>query len=135
MTRSILLPSVIGLAMFFALSACGGASKEPDARPVPVVVPAPEGPARGSEPITVIATDPRVDQQRASVGGTYADLIKTIYVPGDLESYGEFNDYGWWGPGPWAGEMQPAGYWVYVYPHWFVWATTTARPVRGVTRP
>ncbi len=139
MTRSILVPLAIALAMSFALFACGGASKEPDTRPVPVLVPAPhpatEAPARGSEPITAIATDPRVDQQRASVGGTYADLIKTIYVPGDLESYGEFNDYGWWGPGPWAGEMQPAGYWVYVYPHWFVWATMTERPVRGVTRP
>lgn len=61
MTRSFLVPSTIGLAMSFALSACGGASKEPDARPVPVVVPAPtghpaaDGPARGSEPITVIA--------------------------------------------------------------------------------
>jgi hypothetical protein len=127
MTRSIPLRLVVGLVSTFALPACSTTSKEPDTRPAPVVVPEPtaESPARGSEPVTVMATDPRADQHRASVGGVYGDLIKTVYVPGDLETYGEFNNYGWWGPGPWAGEMQPAGYWVYVYPHWFVWATTT----------
>lgn len=59
----------------------------------------------------------------SSAGGKYADLIKTVEAPQDEATYGAFRDYGAWGPGPWAGEMQPAGYWVYVAPRWYIWKT------------
>jgi hypothetical protein len=57
----------------------------------------------------------------ASAHGKYVDLIKTLDVPEDRDTYGDFNDYGAWGPGEWAGAMQPEGYWVYVAPTWYIW--------------
>ncbi len=62
-------------------------------------------------------------KDKASVHGKYSGLVKTVNVPGDRDQYGDFNDYGMWGPGEWAGEMQPQGYWVYVYPNWYIWKT------------
>jgi hypothetical protein len=49
-----------------------------------------------------------------------------VNAPGDRASYGEFNDYGIWGPGEWAGQLQPRGYWVYVAPNWYIWKTSSA---------
>jgi len=67
----------------------------------------------------------RVSGQRAddpsSANGKYAGLIKTLDVPDDQATYGDYNDYGAWGPGDYAGAPQPAGYWVYVAPTWYVW--------------
>jgi hypothetical protein len=52
-------------------------------------------------------------------------------VPQDKATYGNFSDYG--SPGrtthptvvaytSWAGYNNlPPGYWVYVYPHWYIW--------------
>jgi hypothetical protein len=62
---------------------------------------------------------------QATAGGKYSGLIKTVEVPGDREQYGAFNDYGIWGPGDWAGKPQPRGYWVYVYPSWYIWANSS----------
>ena len=61
------------------------------------------------------------ESDAASAHGKYVDLIKTLDVPEDREAYGDFDDYGAWGPGEWAGAMQPEGYWVYVAPTWYIW--------------
>jgi hypothetical protein len=42
-------------------------------------------------------------------------------VRGDNNSYGEFHDSGYTNATSRAGFDQPAGYWVYVYPHWYIW--------------
>ncbi len=58
---------------------------------------------------------------KGTANGKYSDLFYVLKVPEDKSGYGEFNDYGWWGGGSWAGvKDNPAGYWVYVYPYWLV---------------
>lgn len=57
----------------------------------------------------------------ASAHGKYNGLIQVLECPRDRSSYGEFNDYGYWGGGSWCGSTGKAGYWVWVYPNWYVW--------------
>ena len=57
----------------------------------------------------------------AAAGGKYTNLIQTLDCPEDKSSYGEFNDYGYWGGGQWHDKQGSAGYWVYVAPKWHVW--------------
>jgi hypothetical protein len=60
--------------------------------------------------------------REASVGGKYCDLLRTIAVPADRDGYGAFNDWGYWAGAEWAGYTDlPPGYWVYVYPNWYIW--------------
>jgi hypothetical protein len=59
---------------------------------------------------------------RASVQGKYSKLLRRISVPED-KGQGEFVDYGKYSPGSYGGyDNLPAGYWVYVYPHWYIWS-------------
>jgi HEAT repeat protein len=59
---------------------------------------------------------------KARVEGKYQKLLRRIRVPRDKESYGEFHDYGHYEGSDWAGFTDlPAGFWVYVYPHWYIW--------------
>ncbi|GBC61084.1 hypothetical protein DENIS_2044 [Desulfonema ishimotonii] len=60
----------------------------------------------------------------ASANGKYQGLIQILHCPQDSAKYGNFNDYGHWGGGSWHGQQGKAGYWVYVYPTWYVWANT-----------
>lgn len=67
--------------------------------------------------------------KKAEAGGKYAMLLRQIKVPEDLAGYGEFNDYGTWTGSEYAGNHDlPPGYWVYVYPHWYIWRDQTAAP-------
>lgn len=67
--------------------------------------------------------------KKAQADGRYAMLLRQIRVPDDLEDYGEFNDYGAWDGTEWAGYHDlPHGYWVYVYPYWYIWRDQTATP-------
>jgi hypothetical protein len=59
----------------------------------------------------------------ASVNGKYRTLIQELNCPRDKSKYGKFNDYGYWGGGPWCGKIGKAGYWVWDYPTWYVWET------------
>ncbi|MBM83201.1 MAG: hypothetical protein CMJ78_21785 [Planctomycetaceae bacterium] len=60
-------------------------------------------------------------QMRAETGGKYAQLLKTVSSPSDWQTYGQFNDYGFWGGKTYAGQSNlPEGYWVYVYPNWYI---------------
>ncbi len=57
-----------------------------------------------------------------SMGGKYSNFLKRIAVPTDKSGYGECKDYGWWGNTSYAGHQNlPKGYWVYVYPDWYIW--------------
>jgi hypothetical protein len=57
-----------------------------------------------------------------TVAGKYRVLLRKIHVPQDKASYGLFTDYGMYTGDSWAGYINlPAGYWVYVYPHWYIW--------------
>jgi hypothetical protein len=59
---------------------------------------------------------------KARVNGKYGKLLRRIKVEGDKAGYGEFSDYGHWDGTSYAGYNDlPVGYWVYVYPHWYIW--------------
>ncbi|MCP4265077.1 MAG: PASTA domain-containing protein [Candidatus Brocadiaceae bacterium] len=57
----------------------------------------------------------------ASVNGKYSELIQKLTCPKDKATYGNFNDWGYWGGGTWCGQQGKAGYWVWVSPTWYVW--------------
>jgi hypothetical protein len=80
-----------------------------------VVVPPSPGPTSPPSPI-----------ERASVGGKYTDLLRVIDVPDDRNTYGDFYDLGYQKKkNKYKGYSKlPAGYWVYVYPSWYIWKTT-----------
>jgi len=59
---------------------------------------------------------------RASVGGKYRKLLRKFKVEEDQASYGNFTDYGYYTGNSWRGHNNlPSGYWVYVYPNWYIW--------------
>jgi hypothetical protein len=52
----------------------------------------------------------------------YSTLLKTIEVPADQQSYGDFYNYGYWSGASYAGHDDlPPGYWVYVSPNWLIY--------------
>jgi hypothetical protein len=60
---------------------------------------------------------------KATVDGKYRTLLKQIKVADDVAVYGELNDWGAWTGTTWGGHADlPAGYWVYVYPCWYIWS-------------
>jgi len=59
---------------------------------------------------------------KASVKGKYRQLLRVIHLPGDKAGYTEFRDYGLYSGTAYAGYNDlPVGYWVYHYPHWYIW--------------
>ncbi len=58
----------------------------------------------------------------ATVHGKYYGLKQVIHCPRDHHKYGNFKDYGYWGGGHWCGRHGKRGYWVWVYPNWYVWS-------------
>jgi hypothetical protein len=60
--------------------------------------------------------------EKAHVSGKYKTLLRRIKVPQDQQNYKDFHDYGHFEGNSWAGYNDlPPGYWVYIYPHWFIW--------------
>lgn len=59
-----------------------------------------------------------------SAYGKYSDLTQVLTCAADVDAYGDYYDYGYWGGGSWCGQSGAAGYWVYSYPSWYVWRTT-----------
>ncbi len=57
-----------------------------------------------------------------SVNGKYRVLLRKLYMPQDEASYHRFWDFGMW-QGTAYGQYAnlPVGYWVYVYPNWYIW--------------
>lgn len=58
----------------------------------------------------------------ASVNGKYMNLLHVIEAPEDKAEYGTFCDWGYWYGDEYAQETNlTPGFWVYVYPDWYVW--------------
>jgi hypothetical protein len=75
------------------------------------------------------------DLTTASVNGKYRTLLTTLYAPQDQGSYGSFNDWGYSTSTSWAGYTNlPQGYWVYVYPNWYIWKNTSAGGGSNLTK-
>jgi hypothetical protein len=79
-------------------------------------------PKEESAPLTPESIEEEnLQKERASLNGKYRSLIQVLKCPGDRKSYGTFSDYGYWGGGRWCGQTGKAGYWVWIYPHWYIW--------------
>jgi Ca-activated chloride channel family protein len=75
--------------------------------------------APATPPVELSANDARI---KATVDGKYRRLLKKIEVRRDASTYGEFKDYGHWDGTSYSGHSDlPAGYWVWVYPNWYIW--------------
>lgn len=79
-------------------------------------------------PAELDATNARV---KASADGKYRRLLKKVEVRDDFRRFGAFHDYGHWDGTEYSGhsDLLP-GYWVYVYPNWYIWGQDTT-PVEG----
>ena len=66
---------------------------------------------------------------RAAVAGKYRHLKRVLLVPGDRSICNQFTDFGFWNGTAYADatDLTP-GYWVYVYPRWFLWNDGPPRP-------
>lgn len=65
---------------------------------------------------------PEVALTKASMQGKYVLLLQKIHAPKDIEKHGPAHDAGFLDRTEPAGANNPpTGYWVYVYPHWYVW--------------
>jgi hypothetical protein len=66
---------------------------------------------------------------RAAVSGKYRHLKRVLLVPGDRTICDRFTDFGFWNGTVYADatDLTP-GYWVYVYPRWFLWSEGPPRP-------
>ena len=62
--------------------------------------------------------------KKASVDDKYSNLLHVIESKDDFRSYRQFSDYGFWNGRNYAGHQNlQSGYWVYVFPNWYVWKT------------
>ena len=78
-------------------------------------------PKRFERPSTILSAEEALT--KAKVAGKYRNLLRKLKVEADYLHYSEFNDYGVYPATSYAGYTEiPRGYWVYVYPHWYVWA-------------
>jgi RNA polymerase sigma factor (sigma-70 family) len=78
----------------------------------------------GFEPAGAARAKPADEEalKKASVNGKYSILLKKIEVKEDRGAYHDFYDFGEWNGTSYAGHDDlPAGWWVYVYPHWYIW--------------
>ena len=101
MRRSTILITIILVFFLFGFQEC--------------VVYVPPGPTTPQSPV-----------ERAQVGGKYKDLQQVIDVPDDKNTYGDFYDLGYKKTRKYKGYSNlPYGYWVYVYPSWYIWKTKT----------
>jgi hypothetical protein len=97
---------VLAAGLFVAFAAVAAASNDTDGRMLP-------------DPNKASFEEP---PQLHSVYGKYRVLLRKIHVPQDTNAYGKFTDYGMYTGNAWAGYNDlPPGYWVYVYPNWYIW--------------
>ena len=85
-----------------------------------------DAPPRKGEGVVAADSVPMELKIKAANGwdGTYRSLLAVIHAPEDAASYTAFTEFGAkeaalykdYGP-------QPAGWWVYVEPYWFIWDT------------
>jgi hypothetical protein len=67
--------------------------------------------------------------RQAAVAGKYRHLLHVLYVPSDRSLFANYQDFGYWNGTAYGGraDLRP-GYWVYVYPRWFVWRDGPGKP-------
>jgi hypothetical protein len=83
---------------------------------------------RPDRPVTTASTrvtppelEPAEAAEKASLGGKYRTLLKKVHARFDYLSYGAFSDYGYSKTPEYHGQTGlPEGYWVYVYPWWYI---------------
>jgi hypothetical protein len=83
----------------------------------------------GAAPTAPRALPLQESLEKARVDGKYAMLLRQIKVEKDREKFGVFRDVGrrtTMDYGSFAG--LPAGYWVYVYPYWYIWRDLAEKP-------
>jgi hypothetical protein len=69
---------------------------------------------------------------KARVNGKYAELLEIFAVESDYRSYSAFHDFGHYPATSYAGQADlPEGYWVYVYPNWYIWKTKTGQSLEN----
>lgn len=72
--------------------------------------------------------------KKARVNGKYAMLLRQLKVPGDREPGLEVQEGGLRRVNRYGGHSRlPTGYWVYVYPNWYIWRDLV--PVVAAKRP
>jgi hypothetical protein len=70
---------------------------------------------------------PEKARDMASVEGKYTQLLREFEVEPDYLEFGEFEDYGHYPACGYRGYRDlPEGYWVYVYPRWYIWGQRRA---------
>ena len=69
--------------------------------------------------------------KKATCEGKYRILLHTIHAPQDKGNYGsDFHDYGWWTGETYSGQSNlQHGYWVWIDPHWYVFAECSDHPL------
>jgi hypothetical protein len=73
---------------------------------------------------------------QASAHGKYRTLLRRIRCPEDRAAYHDFNDYGMYTGTAWHNYTNlPPGYWVYVYPDWYIWQDGPRTPVQAAPVP
>ncbi len=82
--------------------------------------------APATPPAELSANDARI---KATVDGKYRRLLKKIEVRSDVSTFGEFRDFGQWDGTDYSGHSDlPTGYWVWVYPNWYIWGDVVTSP-------
>ncbi len=72
------------------------------------------------QPVHLLSLEAR---EKAACDGRYKDLLDKFERPDDLYAYGDFYDFGQRNGEQFLGKQGvPDGYWVYVYPNWYVWS-------------
>jgi hypothetical protein len=67
--------------------------------------------------------------QAAGQGAKYSKLLRTLTCDDDRSTYGDFYDFGYWSGKEYKDNKDlPAGYWVYVAPHWYIYGEAVASP-------
>jgi hypothetical protein len=75
------------------------------------------------------AMDEQPPSQHRASGRKYRNLLRKIEVEGDLATYGEFHDWGYWSGTSWRGHTGlPPGYWVYITPYWYIFGESDETP-------
>jgi hypothetical protein len=70
---------------------------------------------------------PTSDWAKARVQGKYRVLLRQIKAPEDRAAHSEFQDLGLRESTEWKGQRDlPVGYWVYVFPYWYIWRDEAA---------
>lgn len=128
MTRTRLLVAAVALSL--PLAGCpkqtdpAGPDGAPTASPTPGG-PGPEAAGKGRGRVDAESV-PFETRMKAANGwnGTYKNLLAVLHAPEDERSYSKFSEYGWKDAQPYKEYgLQPAGWWVYVEPYWFIFDT------------